>query len=171
MQAIATVAGTGVATIYKHFQSKEDIFHELIVPEIDLCFDQAEAIVANPPVDPVVALKRLMACFFDLGRNRFRKPLISAFSVPGMAGAWSILDEVGEETDVYARQLVRDLLLAFQASGAIPGSLNVEQMATIVYSTFNQKYIEYLTHEHARKDQVIREVNQLITLLFRNWRT
>ena len=44
-------------------------------------------------------------------------------------------------------------------------------MATIVYSAFNQKYIEYLAHEDARKEPAIREVNQLITLLFTTWRT
>ncbi len=170
LNAIAAHAGTGVATIYKHFKSKEDILYELLVPELEECFDNADAIIANPPSDPVDALNALIECFFSLGQNTFERSHFAPISVPGSSGTWDTLDEVGEETDIYAEQLVRDLLLIFQARGSIPGSLDVNQMATIIYGIFNQKYIEYLTHENTSKEQAISELNQLIALLFADWR-
>jgi AcrR family transcriptional regulator len=67
LEDIAERAELSVGTIYNYFSSKFDLLVAMYREDRELVLKQSEAIVANPPDDPVIAISRLIQCDLETG--------------------------------------------------------------------------------------------------------
>jgi AcrR family transcriptional regulator len=57
LEAVAREAGVGIATLYRHFPTREDLFEAVYRNEVDILFALAEQLLRGE-VEPVTALQR-----------------------------------------------------------------------------------------------------------------
>jgi len=67
LEDIAERAEVSVGTIYNYFSSKFDLLVAMYREDRELVLKQSEAIVANPPADPIIAISRLIQCDLECG--------------------------------------------------------------------------------------------------------
>lgn len=170
IDAIAETAEVGVATVYNYFRNKEGIVKELLVPEIQHIFDQGRSIINNPSDDPVEATLSLLRLFYRLGNNWQHKKLLRLVSLTGVQG-YPAFDEITEWADLTADKLIKDLLGELQGRGDIKPQANVRDIATIVYSVFNQHYFDCITHDQVSPEQTFLEIERLIPVILEPWRS
>lgn len=170
IDAIAENAEVGVATVYNYFRNKEGIVRELLVPEIQDIFDQGGLIIDNPPDDPVEAMLSLLRLLFQIGNYWQHKKLLRLVSLTGVQG-YPAFDEITEWADVTADKLIKDLLRRLQKQDALKAEAKVEDIATIVYSVFNQQYFYCITHDHVQPAEVFSEIERLVPVILDPWRS
>lgn len=67
LEDIAERAQVSVGTIYNYFSSKFDLLVAMYREDREMVLKQSEAIVANPPADPVIAISKLIQCDLECG--------------------------------------------------------------------------------------------------------
>lgn len=67
LEDIAERAELSVGTIYNYFASKFDLLVAMYREDRELVLKQSEAIVADPPPDPVIAISKLIQCDLESG--------------------------------------------------------------------------------------------------------
>lgn len=170
IDAIAESAEVGVATVYNHFQNKEGIVRELLVPEIQAIFDKCATLLEHPPEDPVEAMLSLFRMTFQIGNHWQRKKLLRLVSLTGVQG-YPAFDEITEWADVTADKLIQDLLGKLQRQGAIKADVDVKDIAIILYSVFNQNYFHCITHDDVEPATVFSEIERLVPVILEPWRS
>lgn len=168
MDEIAHQAGVGVATVYKYFGSKAGIVEGLVRPDLFKVFSEGEKIIANPPENPSVAMAQLIECYWHLNNNWSNRKLLRALSVPGVMNE-EFLDRMVREADGGVQRQIRDLLLVLKGRGSIDPQLSLEDATAVIFSVFNQHYVEFVTREEISAEKMSGDLSRRIRLLFSNW--
>ncbi|MCC7411883.1 MAG: TetR/AcrR family transcriptional regulator [Gammaproteobacteria bacterium] len=171
MEMIAVRAGFGVATLYKYFQSKENIVRALTVPDLERLFADNERIIQDPPADAADALVAVLRNFMSWCDSWRDRRLLRLISVPGIPEYQGTLSDVVDWSDAKATEQIRDLLRVLQLRGQIPAGVNIADMATVVFAVFNHEYLLYVTHDDIPTARVFADIERMVRTLFGPWRT
>lgn len=125
LEAIAADAGVGIATLYRHFPSRNALVRALIEDELESIAQTAAQAVASDQ-EPMTALRSLL----EFGAEKHTTDL-------ALAQLWRTVDNDVVMEAVRATGLYDDtrrLLEPAQASGAIRKDVTVEDIARIFYA-------------------------------------
>jgi len=170
MERVAERAGVGVATVYNYFGSKENIVRELTVPDLERIFEDNERLIQDPPADAADAVVALLCNLMTWCNSWQDRNLLRLVSVPGMPEYQGSLGDLVEWADAKATEQIRDLLRVLQLRGQIPTGVNVADMATVVFSVFNQEFIRFVMHDQIPPERVFADTERLVRTLFSPWR-
>lgn len=170
MDMIAARANFGVATLYKYFQSKEGLYRELIMPDLEKIFEQGERIIQRPPKDPADAAVALVKSYMNFLNGWQDKLLLRTVSLPTSGDDSGVLASVSDWADVKVIEQFRDLLRVLQNRGSVPQEASVSDMATVLFNVFNQEYLTYVMHDNIPASHVFATIERLVRTLFQPWR-
>ena len=117
MAAIATRAGVGVGTVYRHFPTREDLLGALVHRSFGLAVDNARAAAAHPGP----ALDGIRQFFLATLRDRDR------FVLP-LHGGPSVFTAATRQRQANVRTALRGLIERGQAAGELRADLTPEDL-------------------------------------------
>lgn len=117
MAQIAQHAGVGVATVYRHFASREDLLGALVYRSFGLAVDNARAAATRPGS----ALEGVRAFFLATLRDRER------FVLP-LHGGPAVFTPATRERQAEVRTALRSLIARGQATGELRVDLAPEDL-------------------------------------------
>ncbi|GGE45049.1 TetR family transcriptional regulator [Primorskyibacter flagellatus] len=126
LEAVAQRAGVGIGTLYRHFPTREDLFHTVFRQEMEELADIADSLRGSP--DPLEAIRHWLhsnVAFVETKR--------------GMLGALSIV-MTDESKRTYAdlsgrvTSAVNDILARGRASGQIRDGITAEDLLQTMYA-------------------------------------
>lgn len=116
VREIATRAGLGVGTVYRHFPRRSDLVAAVFRREIDACADAATMLAAqHAPVDALAAWMQRFAAFFATKR--------------GLAGALHSGDAAFAALPAHFDRRLRPALEALLASAVAAGQIRADVAA------------------------------------------
>ena len=142
MSDVAVAAGIGRGTVYWHFDSKDDLFYELIAREVDR-MDAGLAPLMDLPgtaLDKIDLITRASFQYYAGSGTLFQAML----SVLGGAGEEMEQRLVGLMAEVYGRynQMVADLLEAGKVEGTIRPDVDSEVVAATIVVLLDAMFLQ-----------------------------
>lgn len=169
MQAIATRAGIGIATLFRHFNNKASILADLVRYDLEELFSESQQLVDNPPSSPhdgLVSLCLHMATILDKRSKRVRlKPTLW----PAMSTGRPETDEVVEYGDNELRRQVGAMLSHYRKEGRIRPEIEVADMAAVIFFVYNGHYVDLNFGYIRTRGDFEAKVRTRIGLLFEDW--
>ena len=169
MEKIAELAEVGIATVYNYFGTKGQLLADVLQPDVDRLFEQAEAVLAQPPEDPGSGVLSLIDIYWKFQGNWEHKNLLIAIMGPGLS-AEPALDELSIEAESKVKMQLGSLLSNYQRAGKARADIDINDATLIIFYIFNQHYIQSISQEtvgfsamKAAMDRQIRFVVSAIT--------
>ncbi len=169
MEKIAELAEVGIATVYNYFGTKGQLLADVLQPDVDRLFEQAEAVLAQPPEDPGSGVLSLIDIYWKFQGNWEYKDLLVAAMGPGLS-AERALDEISTAAESQVKKQLGTLLSNYQRAGKARADIDINDATLIIFYIFNQHYIQSISQEtvgfsamKAAMDRQIRFVVSAIT--------
>ena len=135
MEEIAERAEVGVGTVYNYFHSKAELLMALFGQGADELLEQGEAIVRNPPPDPVEAVAALLCRHFEDVAGRYDKVLFREFLANTFTRDFGYGGVMATLAGRLAAQ-VKELLDQLQKRGQLAPAVRTDEAAGVFYSLF-----------------------------------
>jgi AcrR family transcriptional regulator len=120
---IARRAGVGAGTVYRHFPTKEALFHAIVLTRLERMTGQARLLAASG--DPGAAFFDFLAAQVDEGRAK--KDLVDALAAAGFDSS-PAATQVGREF----RGAVAELLASAQRAGAVRDDVGIADLMALL---------------------------------------
>ena len=118
---VAELAGVGIATVFRHFPTKEQLIEATLVRHFQRLDEQAIQLAGE--FDPDQALRQLMATMIDTGATKLT--LIS------LVGAWRDPPPVQAAAETL-RATMDGILVGAKAAGAVHHDVTVDELFVLV---------------------------------------
>lgn len=166
IEAVAEQAEVAAGTVYNHFQSKGDLLLALVAQDGTEVRTAGRAIVANPPKNPVVAMRRLLESYVDhslvhLSKEMWRNAMASAITQ-----AESPFGRGYAALDRKLAGQIGDLLLALQARGQIARAVDCRAASDVLFEVCNSLFMSFVAHDEASLADLKREMALQIKIVF-----
>jgi len=135
IEEIAERAEVGVGTVYNYFHSKAELLMALFYQSEDELLEQGEAIVRNPPPEPVEAVSTLLCTHFEGLAGRYDKTLFREFLARTFTRKFGYGGVMATLTGRLAAQLT-ELLEQLQRRGQLAPGVRTDEAAVVLYSLF-----------------------------------
>ena len=169
IQMIADHAGVGVATVFRHFQSKPGVVAALMRRDVEVILERGDELIANPGDDPVQAMMEfllLMLTAWDVPITRVR----------GLSRLWLALPTGHRDADAMVRwadakllSMIQRLLEHFRTTGRLAQNLDVAGMSAVAFAVFNHHFIRLATGDEPSLTEAKADLRSHVPLLFANW--
>lgn len=167
---IAAEAGVGVATVYKHFNSKQGIVIALLEPDLSNMLARAQRIVERPHPDPAKSMVALLSAYRNLGgRNWASRELLRLTIFPGI-GNEGLLTELVREAESRTQAQIHELLKTLRDDGRLNRRLPLADATSVIFALLNQHFAMYLSDPSSSFPQVFRRLARCVRLVFVDWR-
>ncbi|MER7006238.1 helix-turn-helix domain-containing protein [Dactylosporangium sp. NPDC000555] len=118
-EEVARLAGVGIATVFRHFPSKEALIEAALVRHFTSLLDRTRAAAAAP--DPAAALHALIREMIERGANKLTLASMLGDAPPAVV---TVAGEVKAAVDMALRRA--------QAAGAVRPEVGVEELYLLV---------------------------------------
>ncbi|MEQ8803900.1 TetR/AcrR family transcriptional regulator [Haliea sp.] len=149
MEAIAEAAEVGVATVYNYFGSKGKLLADILRPEFQALYDQGDELLSAPPADPADGVLELIRIYRHFQDDWHSRRLLTAVIGPGLT-AEPVLDELTIKAEAEVKRQLAALLEDYQQRNLLRAEIAMSDAAVILFSVFNQHYIEYVTNDEVQ---------------------
>ena len=167
---IAAEAGVGVATVYKHFNSKQGIVIALLEPDLSNMLARAQRIVERPHPDPAKSMVALLSAYRNLGgRNWASRELLRLTIFPGI-GNEGLLTELVREAESRTQAQIHELLKTLRDAGRLNRRLSLADATSVIFALLNQHFAMYLSDPSSSFPRVFRRLARCVRLVFVDWR-
>jgi AcrR family transcriptional regulator len=140
---VARLAGVGIATVFRHFPTKQDLLRAVLVAKLERLRDRARDLAASP--DPGGAF---FDFFTEVVDGAARKvTIIEALMGEGDDGTDGPLTQATEEM----RQAVGDLLEQAQKADAVRGDVQFPEVYALLVGTSRATAALHLSNEVKRR--------------------
>lgn len=169
MQAIATKAGIGIATLFRHFKTKASVLADLVRRDLEELFSESQTLLDDPPEDPkagITAFCLLMVTILDKRSKSIRlKPTLWPATSTGRAET----DEVVRYADAELRRQLTALVKYYQKNGTISDAFKAPELAAIIFYVYNSYYVEFNFGLIKTRAQLSKKVRESVGVLFESW--
>jgi AcrR family transcriptional regulator len=167
---IAAEAGVGVATVYKHFNSKQGIVIALLEPDLSNMLARAQRIVERPHPDPAKSMVALLSAYRNLGgRNWASRELLRLTVFPGI-GNEGLLTEMVRDAESRTQAQIHELLKTLRDAGRLNRRLPLADATAVIFALLNQHFAMYLSDPGSSFARVFRRLARCVRLVFVDWR-
>ncbi len=169
IHAIASKAGIGTATLFRHFRTKPALLADLIRRDLGEVFATTQAIVDNPPDDPVAAMCDLLLAVASILDKPSKSIRINPYIWPAMPTGKRETDDVVAFGDRECNRQIRDLLEHFQRKNLIDSRHKLDDMTAIIFYVFNCHYVDFIFGSIRSRRDLDRKLTSRIPVLFAAW--
>ena len=135
IEEIAERAEVGVGTVYNYFRSKAELLMALFGQCADELLEQGEAVLRNPPSEPVEAVSTLLCTQFEGVAGRHDKVLFREFLARTFTRDFGYGGVMATLAGRLAAQ-VKELLEQLQKRGQLAPEVRTDEAAGVLYSLF-----------------------------------
>jgi AcrR family transcriptional regulator len=169
MGAIAAGAGVGVATVFRHFRSKEGVLAALSRRDIEAILGRAHAAITPAPSDVAEGILALLTAVFEMHQKPSTK-------IRGQTRLWLLIptghaetDEVVTSSDHRLQEMILGLLVHYRRKGLLQKSLDLSDATLAIFAVFYHHYLLVALNRAVKIDDVQRDLARRIALLFEAW--
>ncbi|HVW70220.1 MAG TPA: helix-turn-helix domain-containing protein [Steroidobacteraceae bacterium] len=166
ISAIAERAGVGVATIFRHFKSKEGVLAALSRRDIDKTLAMARAALTSPSEDPAEGVLRLILPVFEMHQ-------MPSTQIRGQTRLWLLIPTGHSETDAVVtssdrelQELIHELLTYYRRQGRIARNIDLQDLTSIVFALFYHHYLRMALDRSLAVETVTKEFARQLPLVF-----
>jgi AcrR family transcriptional regulator len=135
IEEIAERAEVGVGTVYNYFHSKAELLMALYYRGAAELLEQGQAIVRNPPPEPVEAVSTLLCTHFEGLAGRYDKALFREFLARTFTRRFGYGGVMATLAGRLAAQLT-ELLEQLRRHGQLAPGVETDEAAGVLYSVF-----------------------------------
>ena len=169
IEDIADRAAVSVGTFYNYYQNKGDILLAAVGMEVEEVLAAGDAIVADPPLDVLEALSRLINQYYDhslvyLSKEMWRTAMALSIQQPEtpFSKRYTALDS-------RLCTQVSTLIQRLQRKGIVVAGLDTAAVGAMVFNNLNMMFTEFVRDEampiDRLKDDVARQNRPLASLI------
>jgi AcrR family transcriptional regulator len=169
MGTIANAAGVGVATVFRHFRSKEGVLAALSGRDINKSLADARAAITPPPPAPPQGILKLLSAV--LGMH-----LMPSTKIRGQTRLWLLIptghhetDKVVTSSDLRLQEMIQELLAHYRAAGLLRADIDLRDATINIFAVFYHHYLIIALNRGMRIADVEIELRRRIPLLFEAW--
>ncbi|MFW6091233.1 MAG: TetR/AcrR family transcriptional regulator [Actinomycetota bacterium] len=119
---VAQRAGVGIATVFRHFPTKEDLIEAALLRHFDQLTERAHALAAD--TDPAVAWRTLVRTMIETGATKL--------TLASMLADRGGLPNSAADASNRLKAAVSDVLRRAQDAGAVRPSVTVEEVYLLI---------------------------------------
>ena len=169
IEDIAERAEVSVGTFYNYYQNKGDILVATVSMEVEEVLEAGEAIVADPPINVLVALQMLINQYFDhslvyLSKEMWRTAMAISIQQPETP-----FSKRYTELDRALCSQVATLVQKLQLKGAVLTGIDTVAVGSMFFNNLNMMFTEFVRDEamplERLKEDVARQNRPLATLI------
>jgi AcrR family transcriptional regulator len=169
IEDIAERAEVSVGTFYNYYQNKGDILVAAVSMEVEEVLDAGEPLVADPPMNVLVALQTLINQYYDhslvyLSKEMWRTAMAISIQQPETP-----FSKRYTELDRALCAQVSTLVQKLQLKGAVLAGVDAVAVGSMFFNNLNMMFTEFVRDEHMPleklKDDVARQNRPLATLI------
>ncbi|MFC1969170.1 TetR/AcrR family transcriptional regulator [Chloroflexota bacterium] len=143
VEAIAEKAEVAVGTVYNYFKCKCDLLLTRLAQDIRELISEGQAVIQNPPVNPVEAVSLLIHIYFRELLNRQDKRLVGEVIAARYSEQPSNKKDL-LKLDFMLINQVTELLEYFQQQDKLAKDIKPIEAAGLIYATFISAITLYL---------------------------
>lgn len=166
VEAIAEQAEVAAGTVYNHFQSKGDLLLALVAQDGAEVRANGRDMMANPPRDPVAAVRRLLETYVDHSLVHLSKGMWRNAMATALTQAESPFGRGYAELDRKLADQVGDLLELLQARGQIAAGIDCRVAGDVLFEICNSLFMGFVARENMTLAELKRRMSRQIRVVF-----
>jgi AcrR family transcriptional regulator len=169
MQAIANAAGIGVATLFRHFNTKASVLADLVQRDLEELFRETHKLLEEPPADPKAGITTFCLLMITLLDKPSKSIQLKPTQRPAMLTGRAETDKVVSYADAEFQRMLTLLIEYYQKTRAISSALDAEEIAKIIFHVYNGYYVELSCGLINTRSQLSEKVRGGLQILFEPW--
>jgi AcrR family transcriptional regulator len=166
IEAIASQAEVAAGTVYNHFQSKGDLLLALVAQDGAEVRAGGRGIIANPPKDPVTAVRRLLESYVDHSLVHLSKGMWRNAMATALTQADSPFGRGYAELDRKLADQVGALIGVLQARGQIAAGVDCRVAGDLLFEICNSLFMGFVAREEMTMAELKRAMARQVRLAF-----
>jgi AcrR family transcriptional regulator len=166
IDAIAEQAEVAAGTVYNHFESKGDLLLALVARDGEEVRAAGRDIIADPPQDPVAAVRKLLEHYVDHSLVHLSKGMWRNAMATALTQADSPFGRGYAELDRKLADQVGDLLRVMQNRGRIDPGIDCGAAGDLLFASCNSLFMGFVAREDRSLAELKREMARQVKVLF-----
>jgi len=164
--AIAEQAEVAAGTVYNHFQSKGDLLLALVAQDGEEVRTGGRTLIAEPPRDPVTAVRRLLESYVDHSLVHLSKEMWRNAMATALTQADSPFGRGYAALDRKLADQVGDLLAVLQARGSIAAGIDCRVAGDVLFAVCNSLFMGFVAREEKSLAELKRDMARQVRVVF-----
>lgn len=164
--AIAEQAEVAAGTVYNHFQSKGDLLLALVAQDGEEVRTGGRALIAQPPKDPVTAVRRLLESYVDHSLVHLSKEMWRNAMATALTQADSPFGRGYAALDRKLADQVGDLLAVLQTRRQIAAGIDCRAAGDVLFEICNSLFMGFVAREEKSLAELKREMARQVRVVF-----
>lgn len=166
IDAIAEQAEVAAGTVYNHFESKGDLLLALVARDGEEVRGTGRDIIADPPKDPVAAVRKLLEHYVDHSLVHLSKGMWRNAMATALTQADSPFGRGYAELDRKLANQVSDLLRVLQARGQVDPAVDCRAAGDLLFAACNSLFMGFVAREESTLAELKREMTRQVRVAF-----
>ncbi|HZT21126.1 MAG TPA: TetR/AcrR family transcriptional regulator [Dongiaceae bacterium] len=166
IEQIARRARLSAGTVYNYFGSKGDLLLALVALDGEEVRAAGAALVADPPKDPVLAVRRLLEGYVDHSLVHLDKRLWRQMMGTALYYAETPIGAGYRALDRKLAEQVASLCLALQRRGDIPAGVDCGDAGEVLFYVCNSLFLEFVADDAMALAALKRRMARQLRLVF-----
>lgn len=147
IEGIAAEAEVAAGTVYNYFQSKGDLLLALVALDGEEVRERGKAMIADPPADPIAAVRKLLEFYVDHALVHLSKELWRNAMATALTQAKSPFGRGYAALDRKLADQVGDLVAVLQERGSVSASIDARVAGDVLFEIVNSLFQTFVAHD------------------------
>ena len=166
IEGIAAEAEVAAGTVYNYFQSKGDLLLALVALDGDEVRERGKLMIADPPSDPVAAVRKLLEFYVDHSLVHLSKELWRNAMATALTQAKSPFGRGYAALDRKLADQVGDLIGVLQERGSVSASISPRVAGDMLFAIVNSLFQAFVAHDDMPMARLKSALRQQIACVF-----
>ena len=166
IEGIAAEAEVAAGTVYNYFQSKGDLLLALVALDGEEVRERGKAMIANPPADPVAAVRTLLEFYVEHSLVHVSKELWRNAMATALTQAKSPFGRGYAALDRKLADQVGDLVRVLQDRGTVSGSVDAKVAGDVLFVVVNSLFQSFVAHDDMPLEKLKTALRRQIACVF-----
>jgi len=147
IEGIAAEAEVATGTVYNYFQSKGDLLLALVALDGEEVRERGKAMMADPPSDPILAVRKLLEFYVDHSLVHLSKELWRNAMATALTQAKSPFGRGYAALDRKLAHQVGDLIGVLQERGSVSPDIDTRVAGDMLFEIVNSLFQSFVAHD------------------------
>ena len=166
IEGIAAEAEVAAGTGYTYFQSKGDLLLALVALDGDEVRERGKLMIADPPSDPVAAVRKLLEFYVDHSLVHLSKELWRNAMATALTQAKSPFGRGYAALDRKLADQVGELIAVLQERGSVSTAISPRVAGDVLFEIVNTLFQAFVAHDDMPMSRLKSALRQQIACVF-----
>lgn len=166
IEGIAAEAEVAAGTVYNYFQSKGDLLLALVALDGEEVRERGKAMIADPPADPMAAVRKLLEFYVDHSLVHLSKELWRNAMATALTQAKSPFGRGYAALDRKLADQVGDLIGVLQERESVSASIDPRVAGDMLFEIVNSLFQNFVAHDDMPMERLKSALRRQIACVF-----